>query len=316
MRTRHLGNSGLAVSVVGLGCNNFGGRLDADGTRAVVHAALDAGITLLDTADIYGGKGGSETLLGEVLAGHRDEVVLATKFGMDMGGAYGDDFGARGSRRYIRRAIEGSLRRLRTDHVDLYQMHEPDPGTPLEETADALAELVREGKVRYLGHSNFAGWQIAEAHFLARGPGAVPFVSAQNHYSLLERDAEAEVVPACRRFGVGLLPYYPLARGLLTGKVTRESGAPPGTRLHGQDGLLTADRFDRVEALQGWARQHGRTLLEVAVGALAAQPAVASVIAGASTPDQVRANVAAGAWHPGPAELAAIDAICPPRRPG
>ncbi|HEV7209002.1 MAG TPA: aldo/keto reductase [Mycobacteriales bacterium] len=309
MRTRHLGSSGLVVSTVGLGCNNFGGRLDLDGTRAVVDAALDAGVTLLDTSDTYGNKGGSETLLGQVLAGRRDEVVLATKFGMDMAGAYGPDFGARGSRRYIRQAIEGSLRRLRTDHIDLYQMHAPDPHTPFEETVAALLELVQEGKVRYLGHSNFAGWQIAEAHYLAR-PGTA-FISAQNHYSLLERGVEAEVVPACLRYGVGLLPFFPLANGLLTGKVRREAGAPVGSRLHGRDSYLRADKFDRVEALEKWAAENGRSLLEVAIGGLAAQPAVASVIAGAMTAEQVRANVAAGGWEPSAAQLAAIDAICP-----
>lgn len=312
MRTLPLGDSGLLVSAVGLGCNNFGGRLALDRTRAVVDAALDAGITLLDTADTYGNKGGSETQLGEVLAGRRDRVVLATKFGMDMAGAYGTD-DARGSRRYIRKAIDGSLRRLKTDHVDLYQMHVPDPVTPVEETVEALQELVREGKVRYLGHSNFAGWQVAEAHYLTRGRS--PFISAQNHYSLLEREVETEVVPACLRYGVGLLPFFPLAKGLLTGKVRRADGAPEGSRLHGQDDYLTADKFDRVEALEKWGAEHGRSLLEIAIAGLGAQPAVASVIAGASSPEQVRANVAAGEWRPTADEVAAIDAIAPPRRP-
>lgn len=310
MRTRHLGSSGLVVSTVGLGCNNFGGRLDLTATRAVVDAAIDAGVTLLDTADTYGNKGGSETMLGQVLAGRRDQIVLATKFGMDMAGTYGDDFGARGSRRYIRRAIEGSLGRLRTDYLDLFQMHAPDPNTPFEETAAALRELVVEGKVRYLGHSNFTGWQIAEAHFLAQSGS--PFISAQNHYSLLERGIEPEIIPACLRYGIGLLPFFPLANGLLTGKVRRDAGAPKGSRLHGRNSYLTAEKFDRVEALEKWAAANGRSLLELAIGGLAAQPAVTSVIAGAMTPDQVRANVAAGEWEPNPAELAAVNALSAP----
>jgi aryl-alcohol dehydrogenase-like predicted oxidoreductase len=305
-----LGKSGLVVSVVGLGCNNFGGRLDLDATRSVVDAALNAGVNLLDTSDTYGGSGASETLLGEVLRGRRDEVVLATKFGMDMRGSYGEDFGARGSRRYIRRAVEGSLRRLQTDYLDLYQYHRPDGITPIEETVDAMTELVREGKVRYLGHSNFAGWQIAEAHYLTR-PG-VGFISAQNHYSLLERAVEAEVVPACERFGLGLLPFFPLANGLLTGKVTRAGGPPAGTRLAARkDDYLSADKFDRVEALQQWGEQRGVSLLQIAIGGLAAQPAVTSVIAGATTAEQVTANVEAGQWRPEPEDLAAIDKLAP-----
>src|SRR5215469_9951290 len=221
MRYRSLGTSGLVVSVAGLGGNNFGRRLDVDATRAVVDAAMDAGITLIDTAESYG-AGRSEEFLGEVLAGRRDQVVLATKFGhrsADMG--YGAAAGAKGGRGYIMRAVEGSLRRLRTDYIDLYQIHTPDPATPIAETLDALAGLVAEGKVRYLGHSNFTGWQIAEAACEAGRPGRVPFVSAQNHWSLLERDAEAEVVPAARHFGLGVLPYFPLANGLLTGKIRR-----------------------------------------------------------------------------------------------
>jgi aryl-alcohol dehydrogenase-like predicted oxidoreductase len=312
MRYSTLGSSGLAVSVVGLGCNNFGGRLDLDATRAVVDAAIDAGITMFDTADIYGNQGGSERLLGEVLAGRRDAVVLATKFGMDMKGANGADGGARGSRRYIRTAVEASLSRLQTDHIDLYQMHAPDPLTPLEETVAALEELVTEGKVRYLGHSNFTGWQLADAHWLAlRGSGA-PFVSAQNHWSLLERAVEAELVPSALAHGVGVLPFFPLANGLLTGKVTREHGAPEGSRLHGADGYLTAEKFDRVEALAGWAAEHGRTLLEVAIGWLAAQPAVGSVIAGATRREQVLANAATAEWEPSAEDIAQIGALAPP----
>jgi aryl-alcohol dehydrogenase-like predicted oxidoreductase len=315
MDFRHLGDSGLVVSAVGLGCNNFGMRLDLEQTRAVVDAALDQGVTLLDTADIYGGKGGSEELLGQVLAGRRDQVVLATKFGASMGGAYGDDHGARGSRWYVRRAVEGSLRRLATDHIDLYQMHTPDPSTPFEETYDALVELVREGKVRYLGHSNFAGWQIAEAHFLAERHGWPRFVSAQNHYSLLERGLEADVIPACGAYGVGMLPFFPLANGLLTGKVTRAGGAPDGSRLADRDGYVTDAKLDVVEALTAWAATIGRSLLDVAIAGLGAQPTVGSVIAGATLPQQVRANVAAGSWRPTADELAALDAIAAPGRP-
>src|SRR5215475_9915577 len=253
MRYTPLGNSGLLASVVGLGCNNFGGRLDLAGTRAVIDAAIDCGITLFDTSDTYGGGGGSEELIGEVLAGRRDRVVLATKFGhqgADMG--YGAAAGAKGGRAYVRRAVEQSLRRLRTDHIDLYQLHTPDPKTPIEETLSALGELVAEGKVRYIGHSNLAGWQIAAAAGAARELGTAPFVSAQNHWSLLERAAEAEVVPACEHFQLGVLPYFPLANGLLTGKVRRGRGPAEGTRLHGRDDYLTEDKLDKVEALARW----------------------------------------------------------------
>jgi aryl-alcohol dehydrogenase-like predicted oxidoreductase len=303
--------------VTGLGCNNFGRRLDLARTRAVVDAAIDAGITLLDTADVYG-IGASEELLGEVLAGRRDQVVLATKFGMrgaDMG--YGPAAGARGGRAYIRRAAEASLRRLRTDYLDLCQLHTPDPQTPVAETLAALTELVAEGKVRYLGNSNFAGWQIADAAHVARAAGAAPFVSAQNHWSLLERGAEAEVVPAARQFGLGVLPYYPLANGLLTGKVRRGQEPPAGTRLADRPDYITADKLDRVEALIAWAAERGRTVLEVAIGALAAQDGCASVIAGATTPEQVKANAAASDWVPAAGDLADLDRVVPPPgRPG
>ena len=312
MRYRELGASGLTVSVTGLGCNNFGRRLDLARTRAVVDAAIDAGITLLDTADVYG-IGASEELLGEVLAGRRDQVVLATKFGLrgaDMG--YGPAAGASGGRAYIRRAAEASLRRLRTGYIDLYQLHTPDPQTPVAETLAALTELVAEGKVRYLGHSNFAGWQIADAAHVARAAGAAPFVSAQNHWSLLERGAEAEVVPAARQFGLGVLPYYPLANGLLTGKVRRGQGPPAGSRLADRPDYITADKLDRVEALIAWSAERGRTVLEAAIGALAAQDGCASVIAGATTPEQVKANAAAAEWVPSAEDLADLDRVVPP----
>jgi aryl-alcohol dehydrogenase-like predicted oxidoreductase len=316
MRYRSLGNSGLLVSVAGLGGNNFGRRLDVAGTRAVVDAALEAGVTLLDTADIYGGGGRSEEILGEVLAGRRDQVVLATKFGhqaVDLG--YGAAAGAKGGRAYIRRAVERSLRRLRTDYIDLYQLHTPDPVTPIEETLRALGELVAEGKVRYIGHSNLAGWRIAEAAHAARESGAEPFVSAQNHWSLLERGVEAEVVPAARHYGLGVLPYFPLANGLLTGKVRRGQPAPEGSRLATREGYVTDEKLDRVEALISWAADHGQTVLDVAIGALAAQPGCASVIAGATSPEQVKANVAAAEWVPSAGELAEIDALVPPPGP-
>ncbi|WP_328370166.1 aldo/keto reductase [Micromonospora zamorensis] len=313
MTYRRLGDSGLVVSVVGIGCNNFGRKLDLDGTRAVVDAALDAGINLFDTADIYGEpQGGSEELLGQALKGRRDDVVVATKFGMDMNGLNGPDFGARGSRRYIARAVEASLRRLGTDHIDLYQMHEPDPGTPIDETLAALDDLVRDGKVRYLGNSNFSGWQIADADWVASSNGRARFISAQNHYSLLERSVEAEVIPACERFGLGMLPFFPLANGLLTGKYKREAQPPAGSRLSGggryAERLAAAD-WDTIEAIEAYAAERGLTMLQVAIGGLAAQPAVTSVIAGATTPEQVVANAAAGTWEPSDEDLAALRAI-------
>ena len=311
MRYRSLGNSGLVVSVAGLGGNNFGRRLDVDATRAVVDAALDAGITLLDTAESYG-AGRSEEFLGEVLARRRDQVVLATKFGhrgADMG--YGAAAGAKGGRGYIMRAVEGSLRRLRTDYIDLYQIHTPDPATPIEETLTALSDLVAQGKVRYLGHSNFAGWQLANAAGAARELGTAGFVSAQNHWSLLERGIEAEVVPAALHYGLGVLPYYPLANGLLTGKVRRGLPPPEGSRLVGRPDYITRDKLDRVEKLADWARQHGVTLLDVAVGGLAAQPGCSSVIAGATSPEQVKANAAAASWVPSADELADLDRVAP-----
>jgi aryl-alcohol dehydrogenase-like predicted oxidoreductase len=299
MRYRQLGESGLTVSVIGLGGNNFGGRIGLDETRGVVDAAIDCGVTLVDTADIYGNRGGSEELLGQVLADRREQVVLATKFGMDMG----DGTVARGSRKYIRRAVEASLHRLRTDYIDLYQYHAPDGITPLEETLATLDALVKEGKVRYIGSSNFAGWQISDADWIARTQHQTRFVSAQNHYSLLQRDAEREVIPSCVNRGVGVLPYFPLANGLLTGKYRRGQVPHRGTRLAGRESELTDDVFDKLEALERFGEKHGRSLLDVAVAGLAAMPAVASVIAGATKPEQIRANATAGEWELSPDEL-------------
>jgi aryl-alcohol dehydrogenase-like predicted oxidoreductase len=307
MAFRRLGDSGLAVSIVGLGCNNFGRRIGLDETRVVIRAALDNGITLFDTADIYGE---SEDFLGEALGSERDGIVLATKFGGDMGGKLGADWGARGSRRYIRRAVESSLRRLRTDWIDLYQMHLPDAATPIEETLGALHELVTDGKVRYIGCSNFAAWQVADADWVARSSGRTRFISAQNHYSLIERDVERELVPACQRFGLGILPYFPLANGLLTGKYRRGESAPAGTRLASvRPEWLSEDRFDKVESLSSYADERGLSLLEVAIGGLAAKRGVASVIAGATKPEQVAANVAAAAWVPSRDDLRALNAL-------
>ena len=305
MRTRRLGSEGPDVSVVGLGCNNFGNRVDLEGTRAVVDAALEAGVTFFDTADVYGGNGGSEQFLGEVLEGRRDRVLLATKFGGDMG----DGTEARGSREYIRKAIAGSLQRLRTDYVDLYQYHTPDGVTPFEETFGALDELVHEGKVRYVGHSNLQPAQIEEIDGLARANGWARPVSAQNRYSLLHREPEEELLPVCERLGLGFLPYFPLSSGLLTGKYRRGEERPQGTRLSGRDDVFTEETFDRLEALESYAAEQGVTMLHVAIGGLLAHPAVASVIAGATKPEQVRANVAAADWEPSPSEVAAVDSL-------
>ncbi|WP_116952682.1 aldo/keto reductase [Jiangella endophytica] len=310
MRYRQLGESGLTVSVVGIGCNAFGRRIDDTVATAVVHAGLDHGVTLFDTSDTYG-LGESERMLGAALTGRRDDVVIATKFGGDMQGANGADWGVRGSRRYVRRAVEASLRRLGTDWIDLYQLHFPDPVTPLEETLAALDELVAEGKVRYVGSSNLDGWQVTEASWIARTEGLTPFVSAQNEYSLYDRSAEAELIPAAENAGVGILPYGPLAYGLLTGKYRRGEPAPEGSRLDtpaGAERLATAD-FGRIEALRRFAAERGRGLLDVAIGGLAAQPAVGSVIAGAVSAEQVAANVAAGAWEPALDDLAALDTL-------
>jgi aryl-alcohol dehydrogenase-like predicted oxidoreductase len=272
--------------VVGLGCNNFGRALDLEGTRSVVDAALDAGVTLLDTADTYG-EGNSEAFLGEILKGRRDRVVFATKFGGRMEGRGG------GSRAHIEKAVEASLRRLRTDWIDLYQYHVPDGTTPIEETLGALNELVEAGKVRFIGSSNFSAAQIEEADRIARDSGLAHFTSAQNQYSLLRREAEQELLPTCERLGIGFLPYFPLASGLLTGKYKRGQPRPEGTRLSERDDMFTEEKWDRIEELERFGDDRGLTLLEVAIGGLLAQPAVASVIAGATKPEQVRANAAA-----------------------
>ena len=301
--TRPLGDCGLQVSVVGLGCNNFGRRLDLDGTRAVVDAALADGVTFLDTADIYGGQGASEKLLGQVLEGRRDEVVLATKFGMDMG----DGKGPRGSRGYILQAIEASLRRLRTEVIDVYWYHQPDGVTPIDETLETLDGLVQAGKVRAIGASNFSAEQIEEADTVARERGLTRFAAIQNEYSLLVREAEEEVLPACERLGLGFVPYFPLASGLLTGKYRRGAAAPSGTRLSARDQVASDEQFDLVEALERYGEERGVSLLEVAIGALLARPAVSSVIAGATKPEQVRANAAAARWTPSEDDLAALD---------
>jgi len=304
LQTRSLGDSGPQVSAVGLGCNNFGRRVDLEGTRAVVDAALAEGITFFDTADIYG-RGQSEEFLGQVLEGRRDQIVLATKFGMDMG----DGRGPRGSPDYIRQAVEASLRRLRTDVIDVYWYHEPDGETPIARTLEALNELVRAGTVRAIGASNFSAEQIQEADATAREHGFTRFAAVQNEYSLLVRDPEPDVLPTCERLGVGFVPYFPLASGLLTGKYRRGSAAPAGSRLSARERIATDAQFDLLEALEQFAHERGVSLTEVAIGALLARPVVSSVIAGATKPDQVRANAAAGRWIPGEDDQAALESI-------
>jgi aryl-alcohol dehydrogenase-like predicted oxidoreductase len=309
METRNLGQSGLRVSVVGLGCNNFG-RIDLEASRKVVHRALDLGITLFDTADIYGDRGGSEEQLGAILGGHRKDIVLATKFGMPM-----DDAGTKSgaSRRYIIAAVEESLRRLQTDWIDLYQVHQPDAKTPIEETMSALDDLVRQGKVRYVGCSNFAAWQVADAHWTARDRRYASLVSSQDEYSLLSRDIEHELVPALKSFGLGLLPYFPLASGLLTGKYKHGAELPAGTRLalmkRLADRYMTEANWRIVDALESFCKAHDRSLLELAFSWLAAKSPVASVIAGATKPEQVEANVKAVGWKLSSEELAEVDKI-------
>ena len=312
---RRVGSSGLLVSAVGLGCNNFGRAGTTtetiQGTRAVLDAAIDSGVTFLDTADMYGKEPGlSETLMGEALDGRRDRVVLATKFGhssYDMG----YDFPAGlGSRRYVRKAVEESLRRLRTEWIDLYQLHTPDPLTPIEETLDALDELVREGKIRYFGHSNFAGWQIAEAELTSTG--SARFISSQNQYSLLSRAAEREVLPAVNHFGLGFFPFFPLHNGLLTGKFTREGGPEASRIMRTRSHLWQNAPWDALDAYRAFCEERGITMLEATFGWLLAQPGVSSVIAGATSPAQIEANARAGAaWSPTAEDLAEIDALFP-----
>jgi aryl-alcohol dehydrogenase-like predicted oxidoreductase len=302
MRTRVLGAGGPEVSVVGLGTNNFGRRCDYEQSLAVIDSALDAGVTLIDTADIYG-QGTSEEFIGRALEGRRDRVYIATKFGSEMDERPEE---RRGNPDYIQWAVEGSLRRLRTDVIDVYQMHQPDPVTPIEETLGALNDLVADGKVRWIGSSNFSAEQIEAAEEVARGAGFHRFVSAQNEYSFVEREAEDEVLPVCEKLEIGFLPYFPLASGLLTGKYRRGEEATEG-RLAGR--AIPAEQWDRVEALQRFADERGISLLEVAIGGLLAMPAVTSVIAGATKPEQVRANVAAGAWEPSPTDVEELRAF-------
>ena len=310
MKLRNLGRSGLQVSLVGLGCNNFGGRLDLAATRKVVHRALDLGITLFDTADIYGERGRSEEYLGESLGDRRKDIVLATKFGMAM-----DDAGVRkgASRRYILSAVEASLQRLKTDWIDLYQLHQPDPLTPIEETLRALGDLVRHGKVRYVGCSNLPAWQVVDALWTAKHAGLDRFVCCQDEYSLVVREPERELIPMMERRGLGLLPYFPLASGLLTGKYKRNASMPAGARLTGTkrlaDRYLTEANWRIVERLEDFCARRGRTLLELAFSWLAAQPTVASVIAGATRPEQVEANIRAVEWNLTPEDLAEIDRL-------
>lgn len=309
MEFRRLGASGLKVSAVGLGCNNFGMRIDAQQTQAVVDAAIEAGITLFDTADIYGGTK-SEEFLGKALGKRRHQVVVATKFGMRIGD---DDARKGGSRRWIMTAVEDSLRRLGTDYIDLYQFHQPDPETPVEETLRALDDLVSQGKVRYIGNSNFTGWQIADADWKARTAHRTPFVSAQNQYSLLDRKVEHEVLPACERFGLGFLPFFPLGSGLLSGKYRRGEAPPEGTRLAawGARGAaaLNDKNFDKVETLTDWAQARGHTILELAFAWLLGHPVVSSVIAGATSPEQVRANAATAEWRLTPEEVQEVSKL-------
>lgn len=306
-----LGSSGLVVSALGIGCNAFGRRIDQNQTTAVIDAAFDAGVTFFDTADVYG-TGESEIMLGRALGTRRDEAVIATKFGMDMGETYAGARENRASRGYIVRAVEGSLRRLGTDHIDLYQLHTPDRITPIDETLDALSDLVRSGKVRYIGCSNLSAWEVADAVHMASAAGSASFISAQNEYSLYNRSAEVELVPALEHFGMSLLPYFPLAYGLLTGKYAEADEPPAGSRLAKETARFEGARWDIIEGFRALAKESGRSMLDLALGGLRAQPAVDTVIAGATRPEQVAANARAVAWEPTPEELARIDAIVAP----
>jgi len=314
MEYRSLGRSGLRVSTVGLGCNNFGRQKTLtgtqEGTNAVIDAAIDAGITLFDTADIYGSERGlSETLMGVALKKRRSEIVLATKFGMDMQGANGPDWGARGSRRYIRLAVEASLKRLQTDWIDLYQLHQPDPLTPIDETLAALDELIAEGKVRYIGHSNLSGWQIADAEYTARLGSHPRFISAQNEYSLLVRGVEAEVLPAVNNYGLGFLPFFPLANGLLTGKFTRAGGPADSRVMAIRPHVHDEAPWDAIEAYAAFCTELGVTMLEATFGWLLAQPGLTSVIAGTTKPEQIAQNAAAGSTSLSAEDVATIGVL-------
>ena len=308
MELRNIGKSGLRVSAVGLGCNNFGRALDVESARKVVHRALDLGITLFDTADIYGDKGGSEEQLGEILGARRKDIVLATKFGMPM-----SETKVGASRRCICQAVEDSLRRLKTDCIDLYQLHQPDPLTPIEETLRALDDLIRAGKVRYIGCSNLKAWQVVDASWTAKSEGLNAFVSAQDEYSLLVRDAQNELIPALESHGMGLLPYFPLASGLLTGKYKHGGDMPSGTRMAAikrlADRFMTEDNWKIVDSLQAFCDARGRTLLELAFGWLLSRPILSSVIAGATKPEQLEQNVKAAGWKLSAEDLAEIDKI-------
>jgi aryl-alcohol dehydrogenase-like predicted oxidoreductase len=310
MEIRNLGHSGLRVSAIGLGCNNFGGRSGPAETKAVIHKALDLGITLFDTADTYGNRGGSEDLMGQILGDDRKRIVLATKFANPM-----DDAGVKAgaARRYIVAAVEDSLRRLRTDWIDLYQVHSPDPLTPIEETLRALDDLIRQGKVRYIGCSNFPAWQVVEAQWTARTNGLNAFISCQDEFSLIHRTPETQLLPAMRKYGLGLLPYAPLASGLLTGKYRRNAPMPAGTRLAKDERLasrfLTERNWSIVEKLGDFAAARGRTMLDLAFSWLLAQAPVSSVIAGAAQPEQLEQNVKAGDWHLTGDELAEIERL-------
>ncbi len=310
MEYRNLGSSGLRVSLVGLGCNNFGMRLDLEQTRAVVDRAFDLGITLFDTADMYGGRGGSETQLGKILGHRRKDIVLASKFGMAMSDD-GTKIGA--SRRYIMSAVEDSLRRLKTDWIDLYQLHQPDPLTPLDETMQALDDLVTQGKIRYIGCSNLPSWQVVESQWISKSMGLNRFVSCQDEYNILNRNLEAELIPAMQKYGCGLLPYFPLASGLLTGKYKRTE-MPEGARLTDMPTFanriyLTDENFDIVDNLNKFAHKTGHSILELAFGWMASRPTTASIIAGATKPEQIDANVAAVNWVLSQSEIDEVNKI-------
>jgi aryl-alcohol dehydrogenase-like predicted oxidoreductase len=310
METRNLGGSGLRVSAVGLGCNNFGQRSDLETSRKIIHKAIDLGITLFDTADIYAGRGGSENVLGQVLGDRRKDIVLATKYAKSMA----DDGTRQGaSRRYIMQAVEDSLRRLKTDYIDLYQQHDYDNRTPIDETLRALEDLIRHGKVRYIGCSNFPAWRVSEAQQIAKQINTHAFVSCQDEYSLLVRDIEKDLLPMAQTYNLGLLPFFPLANGLLVGKYKRGEKPPADSRLGKVDYLreryMNDRNLDIVDKLDAFAKQHGKSLLELAFSWLAARPQVSSVIAGASSPEQIEQNVKAIAWTLTPDDMATIDGI-------